>query len=225
MAFGSPTPSFTPAKFSKRSSGGFGAAANMVDLAGPYQALRRKAPNYGSMYGTNMANRANERAGMLEAESAIRAQGLQSMAAIKRADILADAQVKAANAAAAGASQGATMGAIGNIIGAGLMMFSDKDTKENINSIDDALTLLRQLKPVSFNYIPEFSTSPERLHYGFIAQEYKETMPDATYYDESTQKLCIDPVELIGLLVRAIQQLETRVARMEAANALVGVAS
>ena len=80
-----------------------------------------------------------------------------------------------------------------------------------------------QLKLTGFNYIPEYSTSPERLHYGFIAQDYKEVMPDATYYDESTKKLCIDPVELIGLLVRSIQQLETKVARLEASNALVGV--
>ena len=41
-------------------------------------------------------------------------------------------------------------------------------------------------------------------------------MPDATYRDESTGKLCIDPIELIGLLVRANQQLETRLTRLEA---------
>ena len=225
MAFGSPTPSFTPAKFQKRSSGGFGAAADMVDLAGPYQALRRKAPDYASMYGTNIANRANERSGIMEAESAIRAQGLQSMAAIERAEIIANAQKKAARAQASASRSGSAMSAIGSVIGAGMMLFSDERTKTGVESIDDALSLLRELKPVSFNYKPEYSMSPERLHYGFIAQDYCKVMPDATYYDESSEKLCIDPAELIGLLVRAIQQLETRVARMEAANALVGVAS
>jgi len=48
-------------------------------------------------------------------------------------------------------------------------------------------------------------------------------MPDATYYDEELDKMCIDTGDLISLLVRAIQQLETRVVRMEAANALAGV--
>ena len=48
-------------------------------------------------------------------------------------------------------------------------------------------------------------------------------MPDATYFDESTGKLCIDTIELIALLVRGIQQLETRVTRMEAKQALAGV--
>ena len=45
-------------------------------------------------------------------------------------------------------------------------------------------------------------------------------MPDATYYDASLDKLCIDTTELIGLLVRSVQQLETRLTRMEAKQAL-----
>ena len=115
------------------------------------------------------------------------------------------------------------MKGLGSIIGAGLTLFSDRDTKDNIERIEDALTQLRQLKPVTFNYKPEYSTSPERLHYGFIAQEYKEVMPDATYFDESVQKYCIDPVELIGLLVRSVQQLEERVQYLEATKALAEV--
>ena len=61
------------------------------------------------------------------------------------------------------------------------------------------------------------------MHHGFIAQDYQQVMPDATYYDESTGKLCIDTVDLIGLLVRGIQQLEARVTRLEAEKALAGV--
>ena len=100
---------------------------------------------------------------------------------------------------------------------------SDETTKDNVKAIDDALETLRNLKPVTFNYKEEWSTSPERLHHGFIAQQYKEVLPDATYYDEEYGKHCIDTGDLISLLVRAIQQLETRVARMEAKNALAGV--
>ena len=85
------------------------------------------------------------------------------------------------------------------------------------------LLYLRQLKPVSFYYKEEYSAHPERMHYGFIAQDYKDVMPDATYYDESIGKLCIDTGELIGLLVRANQQLETRIARLEAKEALATV--
>ena len=117
---------------------------------------------------------------------------------------------------------GSIFGAIGSIGGA-LIGLSDETTKDNVTRIEDALETLRNLKPVTFNYKEEWSSSPERVHHGFIAQEYKEVMPDATYFDEEAGKLCIDTGDLIGLLVRAIQQLETRVTRMEAAKALAGV--
>ena len=218
--------SFKPVqpKFSfGRSSGGFGSAAGMVDLAGAFQAQRRNAPKFDELYATGIANRANERSGIMEAKAAIIGQGLAAEAAVNSAELLADAQVKAAKSQASAAGQSATMSGIGSIIGAGLSLFSDRDTKDNIERIEDALTQLRQLKPVTFNYKPEYSTSPERLHYGFIAQEYKEVMPDATYFDESAQKYCIDPVELIGLLVRSVQQLEERVQYLEATKALAEV--
>ena len=206
-----------------RSSGGFGSAAGMVDLAGAFQAQRRNAPKFDELYATGIANRSNERSGIMEAKAAIIGQGMAANAAVESAELLADAQVKAAKAQASAAGQSATMSGIGSIIGAGLSLFSDRDTKDNIERIEDALTQLRQLKPVTFNYKPEYSTSPERLHYGFIAQEYKEVMPDATYFDESVQKYCIDPVELIGLLVRSVQQLEERVQYLEATKALAEV--
>ena len=207
-----------------RSSGGFGAAAGMVDLAGAFQAQRRNAPKFDEMYATGIANRANERSGIMAAKSAIIGQGLAAEAAVDSAELLADAQIKGARSQASAAGDAAVMSGIGSVVAAGLpLLFSDRDTKDNVERIEDALTQLRQLKPVTFNYKPEYSTSPERLHYGFIAQEYKEVMPDATYYDESTKKLCIDPVELIGLLVRSVQQLETRVQYLEATKALAEV--
>lgn len=102
-------------------------------------------------------------------------------------------------------------------------LFSDRTTKNTIEEIDDALTTLRQLKPVSFYYNEDYSSNPERLHYGFVAQDYAKVMPQATYYDEPTGKLKIDTQELIGLLVRSIQQLETRITRMEAKSVLEGI--
>ena len=114
------------------------------------------------------------------------------------------------------------MSALGGIASAAIGL-SDETTKHTIDRIDDALEVLRSLKPVTFYYKEEFSMLPERMHYGFIAQDYAQVMPDATYYDEELSKMCIDTSELISLLVRSVQQLETRVARMEAANALAGV--
>ena len=95
-------------------------------------------------------------------------------------------------------------------------LLSDEETKHTIDTIDDALETLRNLRPVTFYYKEEYSSSPERMHHGFIAQEFQKVVPDATYYDESINKLCIDTTDLIGLLVRANQQLETRLTRLEA---------
>ena len=94
------------------------------------------------------------------------------------------------------------------------LMFSDERTKNTIEHITSAVEVLRNLRPVSFYYNEDYSSSPERLHYGFVAQEYIKHMPDATYYDESTGMLCIDTAELIALLVRANQELETRITRL-----------
>ncbi len=205
-----------------RSSGGFGAAAGMVDLASAFQAQRRNAPPFDEIYATGIANRANERSGIMDAKSAIIGQGLDAASQIGVTERLVDAKVDGTNRLISAHGDATTKKTIGAVVGAGLRLasLSDRDTKENIERLDDALATLRQLKPVSFNYLPEYSTSPERLHYGFIAQEYREVMPDATYYDESVQKYCIDPVELIGLLVRSVQQLETRVQYLEATKAL-----
>jgi hypothetical protein len=152
-------------------------------------------------------------------------------AAAKRNEYIRDAELeilekdiaqKTSDAKAA-ASSNTTNSVIkmgGTLIGAALM--SDETTKNTIEKIEDSLTKLRGLQPVTYYYNEEYSSSPERLHHGFIAQEYQKVMPDATYFDESTGKLCIDTAELIALLVRGIQQLETRVTRMEAAHALIG---
>ena len=121
-----------------------------------------------------------------------------------------------------GGSSNSMFGALGSIASAAIGL-SDESTKHTVDTINDALETLRNLKPVTFYYKEEFSSSPERMHYGFIAQEYEKVMPDATYYDETIGKLCIDTTELISLLVRANQQLEARVSRMEAKQALQAV--
>ena len=119
-------------------------------------------------------------------------------------------------------SMGMLGGALQGIVGLATA-FSDETTKNNIQPLNDALQTLRDLKPVTFYYNEEYSDSPERLHHGFVAQDYRKVLPDATYYDESTGKLCIDTGDVIAILVRAVQQLETRLMHMEACQALAGV--
>ena len=220
-SFSRSTPNFAPQMpITGGPASNVGSAAGAVNLGAAYGSLVRNKPRFDEIGATAIATRANERATVLDIEGQVAAAGLAAAGDVRAAKLIAEAQKSAARKAASGSMFGSALGAIGTIGGALLM--SDESTKDNVKAIDDALETLRQLRPVTFNYKPEWSMWPERTHHGFIAQEYKEVMPDATYYDEELQKHCIDSVDLIGLLVRAIQQLETRVARMEAEKALVG---
>ena len=192
-----------------------------VNIGNSYGALRNSAIRNDELAATSIANRAAERATATQLEAQAHATGLSTMADVKSNKLISEAQQKAAADQARGSMMGSALGAIGSIGGA-LIGLSDESTKHTVERIEDALATLRDLKPVSFYYKDEYSVNSERIHYGFIAQDYVKVMPDATYYDEELGKMCIDTGELIGLLVRSVQQLETRVARMEAANALVG---
>ena len=196
-----------------------GSAADAVSTGAIFNELRNNSPKYDEIANTAQTIRANEQITGMKAEADMAAAGIQAAGRIAAAE----EQAKALEAQAAAASKGGAMSAIGGIASAAIGLFSDEDTKHTIDRIEDALETLRGLKPVTFFYKEEYSASPERMHYGFIAQEFKEFMPDATYYDESVGKLCIDTGELIALLVRANQQLETRIARLEAKQALAAV--
>ena len=195
-----------------------GSAADAVSTGAIFNELRNKSPKYDEIANTAQTIRANEQITGMKAEADMAAAGIQAAGKIAAAE----EQAKALKAQAAAATKGGMMSAITGIATAAIGL-SDESTKHTIDRIEDALETLRGLKPVTFFYKEEYSSSPERMHYGFIAQEYKEHMPDATYYDESIGKLCIDTGELIALLVRANQQLETRIARLEAKQALAAV--
>ena len=199
----------------------FGPSAGTVNMGNAYGSLRASAPEFDKISANAIGLRAAEAANLFEIWG--KRDSAQSIAdgQVERQEILGEATTDAAGEASRGMVGGSALSAVGSIGGA-LMAFSDETTKDNIEQIDDALTKLRNLRPVTFNYKEEWSAYPERMHHGFIAQEYMKVMPDATYYDGDNSKYCIDTGDLIGLLVRAVQQLETKVTRLEAANALVG---
>ena len=196
-----------------------GSAASAVSTGAIFGELRAKSPKYDEIANTAQTIRAEEQIAGMQAEATMAQAGIQAAANVAAAE----EQAKALEAQASAAKTGGAMSAIGGIASAAIGLFSDETTKQNIASIDDALATLRELHPVSFQYTEEFSASPERVHHGFIAQEFKKVLPDATYTDESTGKLCIDTADVIGLLVRANQQLESRIARLEAKQALAAV--
>ena len=196
-------------------------AAGMSTYGGMYAANQKTAPKFDEIGATSMATRSAERAAVTKAEADTHSAGLNAMATVKSAKIQAEAAKAAARSQAQGSMFGSALGAVGSIGGA-LIGLSDETTKENIKSIDDGLGIIRQLKPKSFNYKPDYLFHSDRPHNGFIAQDYVKVLPEATYNDEESGKMCIDLAEVIAPLVRAVQQLETRVARMEAEKQLTG---
>ena len=199
-----------------------GAAASTVNLGNTFGSLRKNGPRFDELAQTAIANRAQERATVTAVEGQVAAQGVEAYGATKSAKMIAEAREAAAKSQASGQMMGSALGAIGSIGGA-LIGLSDETTKSDVQRIDTALETLRNLKPVTFHYKEEYSSSPERMHHGFIAQEFQKVLPDATYFDESIGKMCIDTSDVIGLLVRANQELEARIGMLEAKQALATV--
>ena len=219
-ASGRNIPDFTPQGL--KSAGvttNAGSAADAVSVGAIYGALRDSAPDYDKIAGTAARNRAEERVAAMNAEATMTQAGIQAAGNVEAAK----EQAKAMKAQASATKKAGMMSAIGGIAAAGIGLLSDEETKHTIDELEYACDILRELRPVTFFYKEEYSARPERMHYGFIAQEYQKVMPDATYVDGTTNKLCIDPIELISILVRANQELQSRVTRLEAKQALVSV--
>lgn len=200
-------------------AGGYAGAMSNAQLGQIFNELSTKSPDYADMEANSLAGQgAFERANM-DIISNLHSRGIIGNSEVDAAKIIGKARSDGADQVKSDANKGAFLSTLGAAAGLAVSL-SDETTKTQIEPIENALEILRNLKPVSFYYNEDYSCTPERLHYGFIAQDYAKVMPDATYYDESINKLAIDRGELIGLLVRAIQQLEGRIKRMEAKQAL-----
>ena len=196
-----------------------GSAAGAVSTGDLYAAQAGSSPDWGKFTEAQMTAKAEQNIAQTIADAQIEKTQIGADASVEIAGLQSDNL----NKQAAGAKSAGMASGLASVAGAAFGLFSDEETKHTIDTIDDALETLRNLRPVTFYYKEEYSSSPERMHHGFIAQEFQKVVPDATYYDESVGKLCIDTTDLIGLLVRANQQLETRLTRLEAKQALVAV--
>ena len=217
---------FSPIQLSAGASGGnYSAAAGAVDIGNSFAAQREKAPKYDELSSAAMQTQSAEKRAAMEAEASVMSNGIAALGTAKSGQMQAQASIEAAEAEADATKEAGWKSAFGQIAGATipLLKFSDETTKYDVKRIDTALETLRNLKPVTFHYKEEFSSSPERMHHGFIAQEFQKVLPDATYFDESIGKLTIDTGDVIGLLVRANQELEARIGMLEAKQALATV--
>ena len=105
---------------------------------------------------------------------------------------------------------------------------SDYRLKENVDYSWDATTRLKQLKPARFNWIADSSNT---LQDGFLAHEVSSIVPESvggdkdateTYTDDNGDEQTrikpqqMDLAKLVPLLVKTIQELEARIAALEA---------
>ena len=194
-------------------SGGIGTALSSPGFADFYSSLEKKSPRYDRLAATSIANRSAERAAVTAAEADVHAMGLSSVSAVRSAEVQAEAAKAAARAEANGQMWGSAFSAIGSIGGA--LLLSDASTKENVTEIEDGLSVIKKLKPKTYNYKPEWQGFSNRKHSGFIAQEYQKVIPEGTYNDEESGKLVVDLAEVIAPLVSAVQQLEARINELE----------
>jgi Chaperone of endosialidase len=87
---------------------------------------------------------------------------------------------------------------------------SDREIKENIQPITNALEKTLALQGVSFNY-----KKGGRPNLGLIAQEVQEIVPEVVSVNESTGFLGVGYGALVGLLVEAIKEQQAQIEELK----------
>jgi len=95
---------------------------------------------------------------------------------------------------------------------------SDARLKDNIQSLDSGLDVVKAMRPVTFQYKPEYNKD-QSVQPGFIAQELQEAMAGKAYLDgvvhSGPEHLNVAYQNIIPILVKAIQELEAKFAALE----------
>ena len=98
---------------------------------------------------------------------------------------------------------------------------SDVRLKENITDIDEGLSLVEKMKPVSFNYKIGYSQD-RSVQTGFIAQDLLEVFKDKNYLEGLVQQgptyYNVAYQNIIPILVKAIQELKAEIGQLKAAQ-------
>lgn len=97
---------------------------------------------------------------------------------------------------------------------------SDITLKENINPLQYGVETIKNLSPVTYQLLSERNLAenngtpcPTRL--GFVAQEVQKYIPELISHMGEEQKLALEQTGIIPILVKAIQELDTRLQNIE----------
>jgi hypothetical protein len=101
----------------------------------------------------------------------------------------------------------------GSVAGVGAYNnLSDVNYKKNINDLELGLDIVKQLRPITYNWInEEYGT---RTNIGFIAQEVESVLPNiVTTADDNVKSMAT--TDLIPILTKAIQEQQTIIETQE----------
>ncbi len=90
----------------------------------------------------------------------------------------------------------------------GVQTTSDWRSKDNVSALPYGLGEIAALRPVVYRWKER---PGEGLHYGLIAQEVREVLPDLVSGDEEEGSLSMDYSELVPVLVKAVQEQQAEI--------------
>jgi hypothetical protein len=102
---------------------------------------------------------------------------------------------------------------------------SDRRVKKNINNLENAMDLIAQFRPVTYEWKETYKNENQALkdfNYGFISQEVEEVIPSMvtkvseTFGDETIEDFrVLNTDALLPLLVKALQEQQERIDQLE----------
>lgn len=94
---------------------------------------------------------------------------------------------------------------------------SDRRLKKNVRPFADGLSVLKQIRPVSFQYNGMGNTADNGSEYiGIIAQELGESAPYMVMHDG--QYLSVDPSAFTYILINSVQEQQTTIEALDSEN-------
>lgn len=98
--------------------------------------------------------------------------------------------------------------------------YSDARAKNSIQSLSKSLSIIKQLRPVSYNFTDnsdntKFRKGGDEKEIGLLAQEVEKVLPNIVLTDPDGNKL-INYTSLIAVLIDAVKDLNEKVSALEA---------
>lgn len=99
--------------------------------------------------------------------------------------------------------------------------YSDANAKTNIRNLNNGLSIIRNLRPVSYNFVGNEARKGINNQYtgdnaeiGLIAQELENVLPNLIYTDEDGKKL-VNYIALIPVLIDAVKTLQDEIEELK----------